>query len=330
MVIRWGVIGAGGFADRRSIPGLKEAEDAVLQAVMVRDLDRAKVLADKHGAQEYYDSVEGLLSSEKVDAVYIATPVYLHREHTVAAAECGKHVLCEKPMAGTIEECQEMIETCRANGVKLAIGYMMRFRAHHRKAKELINGGTLGQIIEARAQNHLWYPDVPGAWRQDPELGGGGSLADVGSHCIDLLRFLLGEVVEVMAVTDTIVFSYPVEDTALTILKFEDGAQGIVDASFALPYRQCPLEVYGTKGALLVLRALGPFTDPDMKLYSEEGGEEIHVPWVNAYTAEFEDFGHCIEAGREPAVTGQDGLRITRIMAAAYESARTGTTVKLI
>jgi 1,5-anhydro-D-fructose reductase (1,5-anhydro-D-mannitol-forming) len=329
LAVRWGVIGAGGFADRRSIPGLKEAENAVLQAVMVRDLNRAKALAEKHGAQEYYDSVEGLLSSESIDAVHISTPVYLHCEHTVAAARRGKHVLCEKPMARTVEECREMIEACRAKGVKLAIGYMMRFRAHHRKAKELINDGTLGQIAEARAQNHLWYPDVPGAWRQAPELGGGGSLADVGSHCIDLLRFLLGEVAEVTAMMDTIVFSYPVEDTALMMLKFEGGAQGIVDASFAVPHRQCLLEVYGTKGTLLALRALGPFTDPEMRLYSEEGVEEIHVPWVNAYTAEFEDFGRCIEEGGEPAVTGQDGLRITRIMAAAYESAKMGATVKV-
>jgi predicted dehydrogenase len=323
------VIGAGGFANRRSIPGLKEAENAVLQAVMVRDLNRAKALADKHGAQEYYDSTEGLLSSENVDAVYISTPVYLHRAHTVAAARRGKHVLCEKPMARTVEECQEMIEACRTNGVKLAIGYMVRFRAHHRKAKELINGGVLGRIIEARAQNHLWYPDIPGAWRQDPELGGGGSLADVGSHCIDLLRFLLGEVVEVTAMMDTIAFSYPVEDTALVMLRFEGGAQGIVDASFAVPHRQCLLEVYGTRGTLLAFRTLGPFTDPEMRLYSEERVEEIHVPWVNAYTAEFEDFGHCIEEGGEAAVTGQDGLQITRIMAAAYESAGTGATVKL-
>ena len=116
-MIRWGVIGAGGFANARAIPGLKQGKNLRLQAVMVRDLDRAQALADRHGATEAHDSVESLLESPDVDAVYVCTPVDLHREHTEAAAAAGKHVLCEKPMAMDTEDCLAMIRACQQGGV---------------------------------------------------------------------------------------------------------------------------------------------------------------------------------------------------------------------
>ncbi|MBC7224807.1 MAG: Gfo/Idh/MocA family oxidoreductase [Anaerolineae bacterium] len=328
-MIRWGVIGAGGFADRRAIPGLKKARNARLQAVMVRDLERARALARKHGAPEAYDRVEALLESPNVDAVYLCTPVDLHRVHTEAAAAAGKHVFCEKPMAMSVEDCQAMIRACEGAGVQLGIAYMMRYRPQCQVAKELIGEGRLGELVAGRAQNAFWYPEVPGAWRQDPARGKGGVLADVGSHCVDTLRFLMGEVVEVQGLTASAHFAYPVEDTAVALLRFANQALGMVDCSFAVPHRECPLELYGTRGAILVARALGPFPNPEMRLLDEAGEHQIPLPQVDAYTAEFEAMSQAIMDGRPHEVDGWEGLRITEILLAILRSAERGEPVPI-
>ncbi len=129
-MIRWGVIGAGGFADKKPIPALKKGKDCKLEALMVRDLERAKKLAEKHGAKKCYDNVDDLLENKDIDAVYIVTPVYLHKDHVIKSAESGKHVLCEKPMALTVAECQEMVDACDSKNVKLGIGYMRIINVH--------------------------------------------------------------------------------------------------------------------------------------------------------------------------------------------------------
>jgi len=159
-IIRWGVIGAGGFADTRAIPGLKEARNARLQAVMVRDLVRAESLARKLGAVEAYDTIDALLASPQIDAVYICTPVDLHRAHVEAVATAGKHILCEKPMAMSVDDCRAMIETCAQHHVRLGVGYMMRYRAQCQVARQLIDEGILGEMVAGRAQNSFWYPDI--------------------------------------------------------------------------------------------------------------------------------------------------------------------------
>lgn len=322
MKIRWGVIGAGGFADKKAIPGLLRAQNAIVQAVMVRDRERAQALARKHGVPEAYDSVEALLNSSNIDAVYICTPVDLHRSHVEAAAAAGKHILCEKPMAMDIGDCVAMIQICKRYGVHLGVGYMMRYRPHVGIAKRWIQEGRLGQLILGRAQNVFWYSDTPHAWRLDPIRGKGGVLADVGSHCIDTLRFLMGEVVEVQGMARSLHFPQPIEDTAVALLRFENKSLGIVDCSYAIPNRECPLEIYGTKGSLLITRGLGPFADPLMRLLTEEKIQEISIPSFDNYTIEFEMVSQAFIEGREPEVNGWEGLRITEILLEMLRSVR--------
>ncbi len=321
-MLKWGVIGAGGFADRRVIPQILEAKGCELEAVMVRDRERAEKIAGKHGAKKAYDSVEKLLEDAEIDAVYICTPLYLHREHALLAAGKGKHILCEKPMALNQRECEEMIAVCREAGVKLMIGFMMRFHPVHRKAKELVEKGTLGDIVLANIQNFLWYPRTEGAWRQTPELGGGGALMDVGSHCIDLLSFLLGEVKKVSGTVANAIFDYPVEDTSLLTLQFKGGAHGVVENSFAIPHRENHLEIYGSKGTLLISRSIGPFKDFQMKLITEEGEKIFVIPYEDPYRKEFEEFVKAVEEDTLPPIPGEAGKENIKIIEAAYLSSR--------
>jgi predicted dehydrogenase len=345
-VIRWGVIGCGGIADRRTIPeGIIPSKESKLVAVMDLNKRTAKRVSEKYGVERFYTNEEELLKDPAVDAVYIATPSYLHAKQSVMAAEHGKHVLCEKPLALTIKECNDVLAACKRNNVKLQVGFMMRFHACHREALRIINEGLIGQPVMGRAQLTCWYPEILGAWRQDPRLGGGGSLMDMGIHCIDLLRMFFGEVMEVTAFTDTLIFKYPVEDVSVVTLRFKDGPYGVVDNHFNIPdsAAQNRLEIYGTKGCILTDGTIGQDSRGKIKVYTQEAEagydaaqkregiqmREIEPEYVNIYKGEIEHFVTCIKKNVEPVNSGYEAVQNLKVVLAAYESSKTGRKVEI-
>ena len=343
MAIKWGVIGAGGIADRRTIPeGILGAESAEL--VAVQDIDAARIdeVAANYGVTKYEKEYD-LLNDENVEAVYIATPNFLHHGQVLAAAEAGKHVLCEKPLALTLEECEEMVAACAAADVKLGVNFMMRFHACHTKIKEMIDAGDLGTVVMGRAELTCWYPPIPGAFRQDPAKGGGGAFADMGNHCVDLLEMLFGRTRRVSCFIGNLVQDYPAEDTAVAMLEFESGAKGMVDALFNVPdaaSRQA-LEVYGSQGSVVSFGTIGQMStgsltaviegeakDYDADQEREEAGAVIIEPEpVNIYAAHIEGFCAAIEDDTEPPITGEDGIWSHKVIEACYKSAETGHAV---
>jgi len=346
MKVKWGVIGACGIADRRTIPeGIIPAKNAKLVALMDIDEQRIKKVAKKYGNVRYYTKEEDLIDDSEVEAVYIATPTYLHHKHVLMAAKAKKHILCEKPMAMNLRQAQEMINVCRENKVKLTLDYMMRYHSYNRKIKEMIDDGKLGKLVMGRAQLTCWYPPIKGAWRQEPELGGGGSLIDMGTHCIDLLEMFMGKVIEVFCYTNHLVQNYPVEDTAVVLLKFKSGALGVVDNHFNIPDASSEnrLEIYGSKGSILAKGTIGQDSSGYMvkRIEKEEKSyeaaqkreeikeEEVILKPVNMYQSEIEDFDRCILEDTEPSFKGEDGLRNLKIILAAYESARKRKPVKV-
>lgn len=346
--VQWGVIGAGGIADRRTIPGMMGAKNMTLIAVMDISKEATDRVAAQYGVAKKYYTVEDLLNDGDVDAVYIATPAYLHHDQAMAAANAGKHILLEKPLALTSKDGEEIVATCRRRGVKLTEGYMMKFHALHQRAKEIVEKELLGNLVMGRAQLSCWYPDIPGAWRQDPALGGGGALIDMATHCYDLLRLYMGKITEVFAFTNTQTFRYPVEDSSTTLLRFESGAHGVVDCFFNVPDAagQDRLELYGNKGSVLAEGTIGQtggghmvaYLSSDAKAYDPQQSktsldvkvQEIAAKEVNPYTAEVEYLSDCILKDVEPTMnTGEEGLEIVRIVEAAYESGQTGKVVAL-
>jgi predicted dehydrogenase len=343
--LKWGVIGAGGIAKRRTIPeGIIPARNAELTAVMDIDKERASAVAQEFGVKCYFEE-SALLKDKDVEVVYVATPVCCHAQQVIAAAREGKHILCEKTMALTVKECEEMIATCEKYNVKLSLGYMMRFHSCHREAERLIKEGVLGEITFARAQLSCWYPVIEGAWRQEPKLGGGGALIDMGSHCIDLLEMFLGKVSEVSCFTSNQIHRYPVEDGAVILLRFKNGAQGVVDNFFNIPdgASRNILEIYGTRGSIRTEGTIGQSSSGEISLYFEEeakdydaqqervGGKEkkISPEPVNIYQAEVEAFSKCIQENTSPEISPEEGLWNLKICLAAYQSAKTGQVVKL-
>lgn len=344
MTIRWGVIGAGGIADRRTIPeGITQASGARLVAVMDTDRNRARAVGEKYGV-DWYRNANEIFKRADIDAVYIATPVAYHRSLVAEAARHGKHVLCEKPLALTVSEAEEAIEICAVHGVKLAVGYMMRFHGAHQRLKELIDSGALGQVVLGRAQLTCWYPPIPGAWRQDRALGGGGALMDMGTHCIDLLEMLMGPVESVMADVGTLTHDYEVDDSALVMLRFVSGAKAIVDSNFNIPDVAAinVLEIYGTQGSVigegtigqdaggkLIGRLEGGTSSYDAQQARSTTAEELSYTRANPYRAEVESLMHAIRTNTVPEVDGEAGLRNLKVTLAAYEAARLGKAIRI-
>ena len=331
--IGWGIIGSAGIADKRTIPeGIMPSEGSKLVALMGPHEEKLKPLAEKYGIDRCYTNEEELLADPDVDAVYIASPNYLHHRQSIAAAEAGKHVMCEKPFAMDVGECEEIIAACKKNGVKLSVGFMMRFHSCHREAKLIAEEGRLGQLVMARAQFAGWYPDIPGAWRQIPSQGGGGSLFDLGIHAIDLVRMFMGDVAEVSAFNDTLTHNYEVEDSSLIIMKFESGSYGIVDSFFNIkrPAGGNALELNGTEGSVLARGSIGQSSEGILRV-SLAGGEasEFSPEPVNIYRAEVEDLVRAINEDSDPVNTGEEATRDQAVADAAFESSRTGRTIRI-
>jgi len=342
--IAWGVIGSGGIARRRTIPeGIVPASNAVLRTVF--DIDSAvnsevARLCDARAA----DSLESLLDSD-IDAVYIATPACFHYAQALQCVEAGKHVLCEKPLGLNVTEAERMVSAARRDRLKFGTAFMMRFHAQHRAALTMIQEGRLGRPVYARAQLSCWYPPIAGAWRQDPEKGGGGSLMDMGGHLIDVLEMLLGPVNQVSCSIGNTVHDYSPEDSAVALLRFSGGALGTVDTFFCIPDESSlnVLEIYGSLGSILANGTLGQSSGGEMRAYLKHSpggydalqrrdtsaGVEIHPEPVNLYRAEIEEFGRAVIEDRDPAISGDAGIHSQRVLAACYESARTGNAVEI-
>ncbi|OIN97523.1 hypothetical protein AUJ66_03245 [Candidatus Desantisbacteria bacterium CG1_02_38_46] len=346
MAVKWGVIGCGGIAARRTIPeGITKGSNSKLVAVMDTAPDKAKEISEKYGVKGYLNEEE-LLKDPEVEAVYIATPTCLHASQTILAAKHKKHVLCEKSMGMTVEECEKMIQACKKENVNLGVGFMMRFHSLHQKIKEMVKQGILGKIVFARAQLSCWYPLIPNAWRQIPKLGGGGSLIDMGSHCIDLLEFIMeAKVKSVSCFVGTLVQNYAAEDSSTVMLKFENSAQGLVDNYFNIPDASSKniLEIYGSKGSVIARGSIGqmPTGEAIAYLEKEEKGydaaqqrttssaEEIKFTPVNMYQAEIESFSRCIEENISPSVCGEDGLWSQKVVLGCYKSAEEKRVIEI-
>ncbi len=346
MKINWGVIGCGGIAFRRTIPGLIKSKNANLVAVMDTDLHVAKKVKDEFNASYVFDNVEDLLKLEEIDAVYIATPVFCHKEQVLKAAKAKKHILLEKPMGLTVEDSIEIKEFCKKQGVKLGVGLMMRFNSLHERIRDIISSGQLGEIVSMRSQFTCWYPEMEGAWRQKKALSGGGALMDMGVHCIDLLRFVSGlEAKEIASLKGNQIFSYEVEDAASVIMKMENGALAYVDAAFNIPddATVCKLEIYLTGGSVFLEGSLAQdeagegtliFTDSTKAYDAQQSRKRAESTRLlseggNLYTKEIEAFENAIINDLEPPVSADDAIRAQQIVEAAYRSTDEGKIIKL-
>ena len=336
--IKWGVIGCGGIADRRTIPGMMLANNVELVSVMDANLEVANAVKEKYNAQYAFDNYEAILAQDEIEAVYIASPVFFHKEQAIAAAKAKKHILLEKPVALTVEDAEEIKKACIENGVKISIGFLMRFHGYHQRIKEIIAEGKIGDVVSMRGQFTCWYPDIEGAWRQKKALSGGGALVDMGIHVIDLLHYLSGlKTKEVVAFNQTQTFNYEVDDSSAVIMKMDNGATAFVDSNFNIPDAAsvAKLEIYGTKGSIVTSGTLAQaevgdvtilMSDDSLEYDANQERNEIvplsleGTPLGNMYTKEVEQFGDAIINDTEVPVTIDSAIFDQKVVEAAYAS----------
>lgn len=347
--IKWGVIGCGGIAARRTIPEFKQmVSNAEIVSVMDISGARAKEVAEQFDIAHHCDNEAELLARD-LDAVYIATPQNVHSRQAIQAAKAGKHILCEKPIAITVDEVDRMEAACKENNVKFMLAWCMRQNVYNKKAKEIVQSGSLGKIVMGRAQLTCWYPPIPGAWRQDIKISHGGALLDMGTHGLDLLEWIMeSEITEVTGFQDKLVHDYPtaVEDTSTIVVRFDNGAHGIIDNYFNVPDAAArnSLELFGTKGSVIANGTIGQ--DPTGEMFSvlqpEETGysaNQVRNVDVNREQYNFEGIGlygqmitilsDCIKNDTEPPATFANGRHSVKVVDAIYKAIREKTVVKV-
>lgn len=316
--LRWGLIGCGDISRKRVAPALNELATCELVAVNRARAELAESFAQEFGARRWYADWRELLADSEIDAVYIATPVYLHVEQTIAAAEAGKHVLCEKPMAMNVAECDRMIAACEANGVKLGIAYYRHFYPVVQRAKAIIASGEIGKPVVAQINAFERFNPQPGEdrhWLLEKSKAGGGPMMDFGCHRIEVLMNLFGSIRQTKSLTGRALFDREVEDTAIASFEFDSGLQAALAVTHAALESQDTLDIFGSEGSLHI-----PLLNRGKLTVKTAAGEhtEQHLAHANIHLPLIEDFALAVLENREPKVGGAIGCEVARIEEAIY------------
>ena len=343
-MINIGIIGCGKIAQKRHIPEYLENIDANIVGYYDLNHARAEAISKTYGGTAF-ESIEDLLADSSIDAVSVCTANHTHAAITIQALQAGKHVLCEKPMATTLEDCQAMVDAAQKAGKVLVIGQNQRLTKTHVKARQLIRGGEIGEIIGFRTTFGHGGPETwsidPGknTWFFDKNIAVMGAMADLGIHKTDLLLFLTDQmIVETTAHLTTIDKRgadgelIQVDDTAICVYKLDNGALGTMTASWTFygPEDNTTI-IYGTKGIMRL------YEDPrfSIQLFLK-GGEKIYYEIDAIQTNDNQTSSGVIDAFIESVVTGQGGelaadkvLESMKVVFASIESSQTGKTVKI-
>lgn len=322
-VLAWGLIGAGDIARKRIAPALRDLANCDLVSVSRARSDLAEDFVREFGARKWFADWRELIADDEIDAVYIATPVDLHAAQTIVSAEAGKHILCEKPMALSVKECDAMIAACRTNNVKLGIAYYRRYYPLIGRVKEIVGSGEIGRVsvIQINAFEFFDPPlHHPRRWLLDRTKSGGGPMMDFGCHRIEILMYLFGAIRRTEAIISSNIFSREVEDTASVLLKFENGASATVTVTHAANEPQDTLNIFGTKGSIHV----PVLNQGGMTIMASAGErEEFHPPAANIHQPLIESFAASILGNSIPEVDGEIGRRVAKVIEDIYEKGKT-------
>jgi predicted dehydrogenase len=306
--IKWGVLGYAKIAREQVIPAIVRASNSEFYAIASRDAEKAKQCQEKFGCSKVYKSYDELLDDPEIQAIYIPLPNSLHKEWTIKAAQKGKHILCEKPIALNTEEALEMIKVCEQNNVKLMEAFMYRYTDRTRKVKELLDSGIIGDVKYINSSFRFLLSrenDV----RMAPELGG-GSLYDVGCYPINFVGMVTGS--SPVSMSGECVLQNGVDVLFSAVLKYENGIIAVINSGFNA-FTRVFSEIVGTKGVMEIPDTFfgnaGTIT-----ITTAEGRKEIEVQESDRYQLEVEDFADAVLNNRQPLFSLEETVRNMKII----------------
>ena len=330
-MLRWGLIGASTIGREWMVPAIGAHPDSMVAAVASSSPERARRYANELGIPNAFTSVADLLAEPTIDAIYISTTNEWHEPQALAAIAAGKHVLCEKPLALSLDGARRMVAAAASAGVVLGTNHHLRNAATHRKMRELIQTGAIGRPLAARVFHAVYLPPHLQSWRVDRPEAGGGVILDITVHDADTLRFALGdEVAEVTAMAANQGMGRAgLEDAVMGVMRFRNGVIAQFHDAFTAPHAPTGFEVHGTEGSLfgrdvMTQRPMGTVT---MRRQGSE--EEVPVDHENLYERSVRCFNAAIHGVGEPAASGEDGVQSLAVALAVREAAETGRTVRV-
>jgi 1,5-anhydro-D-fructose reductase (1,5-anhydro-D-mannitol-forming) len=298
-MLHWLVVGIGDISTKRVLPAILAEPRSRLAGIVTRDAAKAEPY---HVPS--WTTLDAALAESDANAVYIATPVFLHAGQTITALRAGRHVLCEKPMALTSAEGAAMQQASEESARVLGIAYYRRTYPKVNRARDLIAAGAIGRPVFAEATAHDWFNPGDGfrSWLVDPAQAGGGPLYDIGCHRIDLLNYLFGAPVRATSQLSTVVQPFAVEDNATVLIEYDSGVRGLVDVRWHSRVSRDEFRIRGTEGEM----DLSPLNSPDL-VYA--GGAEQLPAHPNLHYPCIEEFVTSVLDGRAPRSTGRTALR---------------------
>jgi len=329
-MVRYGIAGFGLHAVKRLMPGFAAAKNSRVVALSRRNLEQGREDAQRYSIPHAFATTEELCQCPEVDAVFVASPNALHLADTLTALRYGKAVLCEKPMAMNAAEAEEMTTAAREKGVLLGIAQCFRFENSVNRIRERVQSGEIGKATSIRIDFTFPGLNSPRRWLHDSKLAGGGPIGDVGVHCIDAMRFILGaEPRSVSAMTEADADAGTVESSASLSLRFADGTLGRSYVSYRAPY-QSPVEVFGTEGTI---RALDGLTvDHPIIIEIQNGADFQREELTNyeTYSRQVDSFSAAYQKKSEFPVPAIEGLKNQRILDAFFRSAKSGREEQVV
>jgi D-xylose 1-dehydrogenase (NADP+, D-xylono-1,5-lactone-forming) len=324
--VRWGILGCAGIAERALIPAVRESANGQLYGIAARDGKRAAAWAREHGFVTSYPDYQALLDDPAIDAVYNPLPNHLHAPWSVRAAQAGKHVLCEKPMAMNAGQVREMAAAAEASGVLLMEAFMYKFHPQIEKTLDLLSAGAVGPLRSVHSSFTFLYEPDGRNYRWFPEMGG-GALYDVGCYTLSAARLVFGDE-PVSAFARSVVHpKYGVDLSTHVLLEFPGGRFAHCDCSFDAHFQSRLLAV-GEKGTLRLDRAFSAKRhEVDIRIVRGDAVDLVRVPAANMFTRMVEHFGGCVLGKGALRYPARDAEMNMRTMDACFESARTGRPV---
>jgi 1,5-anhydro-D-fructose reductase (1,5-anhydro-D-mannitol-forming) len=330
--IRWGLIGASNIARQYMVNAINSQPDSAVTAVMSHNAAHAAQFAHDHAIANAYSSVADLLADPAVDAVYISSTNEKHHAQALAAAAAGKHILCEKPLALTLADAQEMVAAAHAANVVMGTNHHLRNAASQRTLRRLIAEGAIGTPLAVRVFHAIYLPPFLQTWRVDNPAAGGGVILDITVHDADTLRFLLDdEVVGVTAVSSSQgMASSNLSDGVMGVMQFRSGCLAQFHDAFTIAHGGTGLEIHGTTGSLIAREVMTQ--QPVGTITLQRNGQRQPIDWgepEDLYSHAIRHFNQAVRGNGRPWATAKDGLRSLAIALAVQDSVTTGKYIEI-